>query len=138
MNKSIAMGVLGLAILGTAVFASGVFASQGRMMDKFNPKCSSDRHTQMTEALANNDYVTWKSLMGDRGAAKVVTQENFSKFAQMHNLMLEGKVEQANEIRQELGLGNGQGRGMMKKRGEQNARGNFIDANNDGICDRMQ
>lgn len=37
------------------------------------------------------------------------------------------------------GARDGQGRGMMSggQRG-QNRGGNFIDANNDGICDRMQ
>ncbi|MDD5396442.1 MAG: hypothetical protein PHW24_00085 [Candidatus Moranbacteria bacterium] len=33
---------------------------------------------------------------------------------------------------------NGQGRGMMNGERGQNRGGNFIDANNDGICDRMQ
>ena len=141
MNKSIAFGALGLVVIGSAVFASSVFASQGRAMGvgKFGPNHSPERHAQMTEAFANGDYSSWKNLMNGRGAARVVTQENFAKFSEMHNLMLAGKTDDANEIRQELGLGNGRGRGMMGKgqRG-QNAGGNFIDKNADGICDRMQ
>jgi hypothetical protein len=108
------------------------------MGGQFGPNYSPERHTQMTEAFANNDYAAWKNLMVNRGAANVVTQENFSKFTQMHNLMLEGKSDEANKIRQELGLGNRQGRGMMGGQRGQSAGGNFVDKNGDGICDRMQ
>lgn len=138
MNKSIIIGGLGLAVIGTAVLASGVLASQGRMMGQFGPNYSPERHAQMTEAFANNDYAAWKNLMGDRGAARVVNQENFSKFARMHDLMLEGKIDEANKIRQELGLGDGQGRGMMRGQRGQNNGGNFVDKNGDGACDRMR
>lgn len=138
MNKSIAIGVLGLAALGIAVFASGAFASQGSVIGQFGPNYSPERHTQMTQAFANNDYASWKNFMGNRGAAKVVTQDNFSKFKEMHDFMLAGKVDEANKIRQELGLGNGQGRGMMGVQRGQNAGENFIDKNGDGACDRMQ
>lgn len=139
MNKGIAIGVLSAAVLGVAVFASGVFASQGRMAGQFGPNYTPERHEQMTKAFADKDYNSWKNLMNGRGASRVVTQENFSKFTEMHNLMLAGKTSEANVIRQELGLGNGQGRGRMngEQRG-QNKGGNFVDANGDGICDRMQ
>lgn len=139
MNKGIAIGVLSLAVLGGAVFASGVFASQGRTAGQFGPNYSPERHEQMTKAFADKDYNAWKSLMNGRGASRVVTQENFSKFTEMHDLMLAGKTAEANEIRQELGLGNGQGKGRMNggQRG-QNKGGNFVDANGDGLCDRMQ
>lgn len=138
MRTSIVLGVLGLVMLGSAVFASSVFASRERVAGQFGPNYSPERHAQMNEAFANGDYNAWKDLMGDRGAARVVTQENFAQFTQMHNLMLQGKTDEANKIRQEIGLGNGQGRGMMggKNRG-QNRGENFIDRNGDGNCDRM-
>jgi hypothetical protein len=138
MNKSIAVGVFGLAVLGSAVFASGVFASQGRALGQFGPNYSPERHAQMTEVFANNDYTAWKNLMRNRGASRVVTEQNFARFAEMRKLMLEGKTDEANKIRQELGLGNSQGRGIMGGQRGQNIRDNFIDKNGDGICDRMQ
>lgn len=140
MKKSIVVGVLSLAVIGSALFASGVFASQERMNGQFGPNYSPERHAQMTEAFAKNDYAAWKNLMGDRGAAKVVTQENFAKFTQMHNLMLEGKTDEANKLRAELGLGQGGGRGqgMMGGQRGQNRGGNFVDADGNGACDNMR
>jgi len=136
MNKNIAIGVLGLALLGSLA-VSGVFASsneRGQMGMNYSP----ERHEQMTQAFADNNYTTWKNLMGERGATRAVTQENFNRFTEMHNLMLEGKTDEANTIRQELGLGNGQGRGMRGENRGQNNGGNFIDSDNNGICDHMQ
>ena len=39
---------------------------------------------------------------------------------------------------QMMGNGQGQGRGMMGSQRGQNAGGNFVDKNGDGICDHMQ
>ena len=35
-------------------------------------------------------------------------------------------------------MGSGQGRGMMGSQRGQNRGGNFVDANNNGICDHME
>jgi hypothetical protein len=80
------------------------------------PNYSSERHALMTVAFENSDYEAWKELMSDRGntrVTQVVTEENFDKFAEVHNLMLEGKIDEAKELRKELGLGFGpfQGKG---------------------------
>lgn len=136
MNKSIAIGVLGIALLGSGLWASGVFAESG-----YGPNYTVQRHTQMTEAFANKDYNAWKNLMGDRGVTRKVTEANFAKFTEMHNLEVSGKTDEANKIREELGLGSdrgegrGQGQGMHRGEGK---GGKFVDANGDGICDRMQ
>ena len=144
MKKNIVIGALGLAVLGSAVFASGVFASQGRMVDgQVGPNYTPERHAAMEKAFESKDYAAWKNLMGNKGAARVVTQENFAKFSQMHELRDAGKTEQANAIRTELGLrqgtGKGQGGGAMHngQRG-QNKNGNFVDANGDGKCDNLK
>ncbi len=136
------MGVLGLSVLGGAMLASGVFAQNGNA-NQYGPNYSPERHTQMTQAFANNDYTAWKNLMGDKGATKVVTQENFSRFTEMHNLMVAGKTDEAAKIREELGLGNGQGRGEGRGQGQGRGEGRgrnggqgFVDANGDGVCDR--
>lgn len=114
MNKKI-IGIT-LATVAIAVFAgygSGASAAFSRQQGQYGPNYTPERHEQMLKAFASNDHDAWKSLMGDRGAARVVTKENFARFTQMHNLMLEGKYDEANKIRAELGLGSGQGRGMM-------------------------
>ena len=82
----------------------------------------------------------------------VVTEENFSKFAEAHKLGTEGKTAEADAIRTELGLrtsngekggyGRGQGKGNEQGgKGEnrgQNQGGNFTDANGDGNCDNLK
>lgn len=137
MNKNIAIGVLSLVAVGAAAYGASVFAAEGRT-GQFGPNYSPERHEKMTKAFENNDYAAWKDQMGNRGATRVVTEQNFSRFSEMHKLMLEGKTDEANKIRTELGLGQGGGRGQGKMGGGrgQNAGGNFIDKNGDGACDR--
>jgi Spy/CpxP family protein refolding chaperone len=140
MNKSIALGVLSLAILGVGAYGVSAFAAQGqnRTAGQFGPNYTPERHEQMQKAFENNDYNAWKSQMGNMGATRVVTEQNFSRFAEMHKLMLEGKTTEANAIRTELGLGQGGGKGMMGGQRGQNRGGNFVDANGDGKCDNMR
>jgi hypothetical protein len=49
----------------------------------------------------------------------VVNEGNFSRFTEMHKLMLEGKTDEANKIRTELGLGlrDGSGQSQGQKSG---------------------
>ena len=140
-NKGIALGVLGLAVAGAAAYGVSAFAAEGRI-GQFGPNYTPERHTQMQAAFEKNDYAAWKNQMGTRGATRVVTEQNFSRFTEMHNLMLAGKTDEANKIRTELGLGQGGGRGqgmMGSGQGQrgQNRGGNFVDANGDGKCDRI-
>ena len=137
MNKNIMFSIIGLAGLGVAVYAAGAYAYRGD--GQYGPNYTPERHEAMTKAFENKDYNSWKALMGNRGAAQKITEQNFSRFAEMHKLMLEGKTEDANKIRAELGLGQGkgEGRGMMGGGRGQNRSGNFIDANGDGKCDRI-
>lgn len=77
------------------------------------PNYTVERHEAMTQAFINNDYNAWKEQMQGRGrVGQVINEGNFARFSEMHKLMLEGKTEEANSIRTELGLGlqNGSGR----------------------------
>jgi hypothetical protein len=136
-KKVIMLGILGLAIAGVAAYSTGAFAFRGDV-SKTGPNYTPERHEQMTKAFENKDYQAWKDLMGDRGAAKKITEQNFSRFAEMHKLKLEGKNDEVNKIRQELGLGQGNGQGNNAGQRGQNRNGNFVDNNKDGICDRLQ
>lgn len=140
MNKrNLTLGLLGAAVLGAGAYGASAMAFQGRV-GSFGPNYTPERHEQMQKAFESNDYATWKVQMADRGATRFVNEQNFSRFSEMHKLMLEGEIEDAAKIRQELGMG--QGRGMGGSRGAanrgQNRGGNFVDANGDGICDLMQ
>lgn len=135
-KRNVVLGVLGLVALGATAYGVSAFAFEnGR--GKFGPNYTPERHEQMLKAFENNDYAAWKAQMGDRGAARVVSEQNFARFTQMHKLMLEGKTTEANAIRAELGLGQGNVRGQGMMRG-QNRGGNFVDKNGDGVCDNMQ
>ena len=50
----------------------------------------------MQKAFANKDYVAWKNLMQGKGrVTQVVNETNFAKFAEAHNLALQGKTAEA-------------------------------------------
>ena len=79
------------------------------------PNYTEERHEAMEKAFANKDYAAWKNLMQNRGrVTQIVTQDNFAQFAKAHELALQGKIQEAAQIRRDLGLGlqNGSGRGM--------------------------
>ncbi len=112
--KKIAFGIGALAlVLGvTFISTNSSLAYKGDPAVK-GPNYSTERHTAMLKAFENKDYTAWKNLMQNRGrATQVVTEANFAKFVQAHNLELQGKTVEAQKIRQELGLGlqNGSGR----------------------------
>lgn len=105
MKKTIlGLGALAL-VLGVAVIStSSALAYRGAPSVK-GPNYSMERHTAMEKAFENTDYSAWKNLMQNRGrVTQVITKENFEKFAEAHELMEDGKVEEAKKIRQELGL----------------------------------
>lgn len=100
-----------LALVGLASYPRAVNAYKGDPNVK-GPNYTAERHEAMEKAFETKDYNAWKDLMQGRGrASQVVTKDNFAKFAQAHELAEQGKFEEANKIRQELGLGNGNGSG---------------------------
>jgi ABC-type uncharacterized transport system ATPase subunit len=87
------------------------------------PNYTAERHEDMTNAFENKNYNEWKNQMQEKGrVTEVINEGNFARFAEAHKLMLEGKTEQANQIREELGLGlhdgsgHGNGRGYGRNR----------------------
>ncbi len=89
----------------TAISASSAMAYRGDPAVK-GPNYSVERHTAMAKALETKDYTAWKLLMGNKGrVTQIITEANFAKFAEAHNLALQGKTAEAQKIRQELGLG---------------------------------
>lgn len=142
-KKYLVIGALAAAIMGVGVYQY-TDAYRGDPSVK-GPNYSEARHEQMQTAFENKDYNAWKNLMQDRGrVTQVVNEGNFARFAEMHQLMLEGKIDQANKIRQELGLGQQGGSGKRMGRGMKaggcngNCKGNFVDANKDGVCDNRK
>ncbi len=137
MKKGYILGALGIVALSAMAYSNGVFAYRGDA-SQTGPNYTPERHTQMEAAFDKGDYSAWKENMNGRGrVSEVINEGNFNRFAEMHKLMEEGNTTEANKIRAELGLGQGNGQGKSGDHKGQNARGNFVDANGDGVCDRM-
>lgn len=123
-TKRYLLGLSALALM-LLVGASTVSAYQGDYTKK-GPNYSEDRHLAMTQAFENLDYTTWSNLMNGKGrVTKVVTEENFAKFAEAHKLALSGNYAGADAIRAELGLRtrNGEGMGAEYRGGNEEAKG---------------
>ena len=106
--------MLGLGAIGASVGIASAY--QGDATVK-GPQYSPERHEAMEKAFETNDYEAWKNLMQGRGrVSEVITKDNFARFAEAHELMEDGKKEEAQKIAQELGLGfrahGGHGKGM--------------------------
>jgi hypothetical protein len=119
-NKILGLGIATLALGAIVMIPSVSDAYRGDASVK-GPNYTVERHSAMEKALETNDYTAWQKLMEGRGnVTKVVNKDNFAKFAQIHKLTEEGKIAEAQKIRQELGLGThngaGQGRGMGRNR----------------------
>jgi len=68
-------------------------------------------HEAVESAMEAGDYNAWKEALGDRPMADQVTQEDFTKMQEAHELREEGKYEEARQIREELGFAGGRGMG---------------------------
>ena len=138
MNKKIIFGgLLGLAIMAgtiTTAYAheSGNAAGKQNLSDK-NYEARQERREAMQanrgvigEFVENNDYTGWEKLMQEkvqilqeraRNFSEKINQGNFDQRVQIHELMREGKHEEAYELKEELGIGAGHGmRGGMGSR----------------------
>jgi len=133
-NSAIAAMVVGsLAMSGTALAANvdalsnaqGVARGHvrvGRIQQLTERIAKLQDQKSMLEAILKRDYATWKTLMEKLNpqapSLKVVTADNFEKFAQLHEAMESGDVAKAQALRKELGLPEqGQGLGMGKGMG---------------------
>jgi len=134
-KKYIAMGAVAAAgIAGAVALSQGALAYRGNP-NQTGPNYNPERHEQMQKAFDNNDFNAWKEQMNGRGRmSQVVNEQNFSRFVEMRKLMLEKKYDEANQIRKEIGLGQGGGQGT----GQGRNRANFVDKNGDGTCDNIQ
>lgn len=117
MNKTtLGLGALAL-FLGVAGISATALAYRGDVNVQ-GPNYTPERHEAMERAFENKDYNAWKDLMQGRGnVTRVINQDNFAKFAEVHELSEDGKTAEAQKVRQELGLRNGSGQGMGMGRG---------------------
>ncbi len=104
-NKKLILGVSALTLAVGAFLVPGrVSAYQGDYTQK-GPDCDSEKHEAMEQAFESNDYQAWIGLMEGKGrVTQVVNEDNFARFAEAHRLAEEGNYDEADSIRQDLGL----------------------------------
>jgi len=104
-KTALIIGILAIGLGSIGLLAGTTSAYQGDPNIK-GPNYSIERHEAMTNAFNNKDYTAWKNLMQGKGrVTQVINQDNFGKFAEAHQLALQGKTDEAQKLRQELGLG---------------------------------
>lgn len=111
------LGATALVLGAVTILPQTVLAYKGDPTVQ-GPNYTQERHDAMTKAFANRDYNAWKALMDGKGVARRITAENFARFAEAHQLSLEGKTAEATAIRAELGLGQQNGSGMGQGNGQ--------------------
>jgi hypothetical protein len=166
MNNKVLAG-LGVAFVISMLALIGVSAYRGNP-DVEGPNYNEEVHTQLEAAMDADDYDAWLKIRQDNNLPmngrmfRVVNKDNFGKYVEMHDAQLSGDTETADAIRAELGLGQGmmkrgsgdsQGTGRMQGSGKMQGNSgsqrqgagsggqgtcDFVDANNDGICDSHQ
>ncbi len=112
------LGVLAMsaAVAGSSLTASADMGSQAQRHLGINQEKRAERvqeRVAIRAAVESGDYNAWKKAMGDRPNANEVTESEFPKLQEAHRLSLEGKYQEARQLREEIGMkvfGNGQGR----------------------------
>ncbi len=70
-------------------------------------------HADMESAIEAGDYEAWREAVDKfqpvPRIAELIDADNFDRFVEMHDAMESGDVEAAKQIREELGLGPGNG-----------------------------
>ncbi len=118
----LAVGLIGLLIT-TATVASISSANFEGPFDKEEMRQQiMEKREAIKEIIENNDYQAWADLMEEKAVALEeraqdirdnITQENFEKLAEIHQLIQTGDRQGARELMGELGFGGFKG-GMMR------------------------
>ena len=143
-KRTTIFGLLALLVVGLLFSTSLASAYRGDYTVK-GPNYDEERYELIQNAFDNLDYNEWYELMTQDGRhpriVDVITEDNFETFVKAHEAAVSGDLETASSLRAELGLNNGLGPkdGSGYKRGrQQHSRGqNFVDADNDGVCDNF-
>lgn len=72
------------------------------------PYCSQERQQAVHKAIEEGDYSSWRALMergpGRKRVLAVVNETNFPQFALAYRLAKDGRFDEADKIRSQLGL----------------------------------
>lgn len=121
---TLGVGLSAVALAGAMSVHQASAFWNGNGQDGTRPNFDPERHEQMEKIMESGDYNAWKTQVGDRPVANMITEENFSKFVEMWKAREAGDTEKVNQLREELGLpargqfrqGDGQGNGRGRHR----------------------
>lgn len=114
----ILVGALGLLVT-TLTVSTITFAGEGfgKKFENLSPEKQAQiqakkdafqqKHEELNVIIEEEDFDAWAELMASQGKdEEFITEENFAKYIEMHQLIEEGKekFEQAREIAEELGI----------------------------------
>lgn len=98
MKKNLIIASLAIIISLGAVYSASAF--QGNKLKNQEIK------EELNLSMVNQDYNTWLELKTDRVPCKdvdLINEENFALFSEAHQLLKEGKTDEAKEIFEALG-----------------------------------
>lgn len=119
--------IVGAFLLSAVALAVPAVYAASDNVTQDGPNFDPVRREAMEQAVEASDYDAWAALMKDSPRSeemlKVITKDNFDKFAEAHELM-----EKARTINEELGFPGGKmGKGGFRgEKGEFSGRGNCI------------
>ena len=129
--------VLFVGLIATSVMA---YAYRGDP-NTVGPNYNENAHNEIVSAIESGDYNAWITARKQynlpmRGKIfSVINEDNLELFRKMREARLNGDLDRVNEIREELRLGQGN---MKRGNSKMNRGSNFVDSNNDGICDNYK
>lgn len=148
-KKKILIPVLVVAVAAaagagvTTVYANGHGFGEGPMFGGGEGR----NHDEMMTAMESGDYDTWKSLVVAK-ADEFASEENFNNLKQIHDLMKEGKTEEAKQLREDLdmpskghrlrGAGKGEMRGIIMKAVKDNDFEAWKAAMEDNVVNKLE
>jgi hypothetical protein len=102
MKKKIVLPIIAATIAATVIGTGSLVHAEsggwGRMHGERSEECR--------EFLGNDDYEGWKNFVTAE-TTEFSTPENFEKLKQVHDLTAAGKMEEAESLREELGMPRG-------------------------------
>ncbi len=61
-------------------------------------------HQAVISALDDGDYQAWQEAVGDSPLVEKITEDNFGRFVQAHQLRQSGQFDEARQIEESLGI----------------------------------
>jgi len=145
IKKILPLTIMSLAIVTLTAGALSTYAHFGNKANKegmnFDPAKMEEMkvmHQAVESAIENNDYNAWQeavaqdSMLAEKFGDQI-NEETFTAMVQIHQLMEEGKFDEARQLQEESGLKMGfWGKGP---RMEGNRDFKLLDKNGDGVCE---